>query len=151
VTSVIPLHVGFSGPRSGLSINQIPSLANIFSVFGDRYVVFHHGDATGADSQACKLAVDFGFILHSHPSEIERYRAYFPSDVVEEPLPPLVRNNVIVRAVRLLVACPDTFHEVRRSGTWTTIRLARSVKRSRLLVWPDGKVRYEREQDLQLH
>lgn len=139
------VHLGFTGSRCGLSIAQSDRLVRVFARFSTYHVIFHHGDCTGAETQACKLAVDAGFSLHSHPSKIEKFRAYIPSAVVEEPRDPLVRNRAIVRVVKLLVACPEGFEETRRSGTWATIRYARTAKCPRLVVWPDGKVQHERE------
>lgn len=45
-----------------------------------------------------------------------------------EPLPPLVRDKLIVKKGSALIACPWLNYEVLRSGTWSTVRYARKIR-----------------------
>lgn len=50
------------------------------------------------------------------------------------------RNDAIIAACTLLLACPSGFESEIRSGTWATIRHAGKAGRTTLIVWPDGDV-----------
>jgi hypothetical protein len=52
--------------------------------------------------------------------------------------PPLVRNKIIVDRSELLIATPFHEKEILRSGTWMTIRYARSKVIPVLFIWPEG-------------
>lgn len=138
------VHIGFTGSRVGLTVHQSFLLTRVFSKIRNSLVVFHHGDCTGSDTHACRIARDAGFSLHSHPCNLEKFRAFIQSSKIENPLDPLVRNRALVEQVRLLIACPGSHIEERRSGTWAAVRYARLVGCARLVVWPDGSVKYEK-------
>jgi hypothetical protein len=55
----------------------------------------------------------------------------------EPPSRPLGRNRAIVRTVDLLVAAPSSAIEEIRSGTWSTVRFARSQGRRVLILAPE--------------
>jgi hypothetical protein len=58
--------------------------------------------------------------------------------------PPLERNkHIVIAAIDGLIATPKTIAEEVRSGTWTTVRYARTLNRDIHIVLPDGKVRRE--------
>ena len=48
----------------------------------------------------------------------------------------LKRNCDIVLAGVELIACPHQMSEVLRSGTWSTVRFARKIKKRVVMVWP---------------
>jgi hypothetical protein len=52
--------------------------------------------------------------------------------------PFLKRNKNIVDYTDLLVACPNGFEEVIRSGTWATWRYAVKQEKLWIIIWPDG-------------
>jgi hypothetical protein len=54
--------------------------------------------------------------------------------------PYLSRNKDIVLETELLIATPGEEEEQIRSGTWSTVRYARSLKRMINIVLPDGRV-----------
>jgi hypothetical protein len=89
----------------------------------------HHGDCIGADAEADAIARKLGLAIVVHPPTDPKKRAFCsqPGDRTHAPLPYLVRNHAIVEACNLLIAAPHTDREVLRSGTWATIRYARSL------------------------
>jgi predicted Rossmann fold nucleotide-binding protein DprA/Smf involved in DNA uptake len=52
------------------------------------------------------------------------------------PLDPLVRNKVIVNISDVILATPFEDKEVMRSGTWSTIRYARKVGKTPIIILP---------------
>jgi hypothetical protein len=99
--------------------------------------------------------------IYGHPSNIPGKVARLDFredwDTLYQPLPPLVRNCLIVDGewmVRdpadVLIAAPKGFSEEVRSGTWATVRLARKTRRPDgvtgiliCIIWPDGRVKEE--------
>jgi hypothetical protein len=133
--------VGFTGTRDGMTFKQKVSfrdvLAEFRSIAGQE---FHHGDCLGADAQAAWVAKALNYNVVCHPPSEARLRAFAPSDLVLDPRPYLSRNRDIVDGCAVLIACPKEFGEQHRSGTWSTIRYARSVGRRIILVQPNGNV-----------
>lgn len=103
-------------------------------------VVLHHGDCVGADAVAHRIARDLHHKIHGHPPIRSTYRANCTFDWEEEPKDYLVRNRDIVNATTLLIAIPDGYKETLRSGTWSTVRYAKSLKRRIMIVYPNGTV-----------
>src|SRR5687767_7025732 len=104
---------------------------------------FHHGGAVGADSEAHRAAPWCPITVHLCS---ESRRLEFAGQVgvtIIDPLPPLVRNRVIVDSTDRLIAAPAGFAEEQRSGTWATVRYARRQGKPITIVWPDGTVREE--------
>lgn len=135
-----------TGTREGMTISQ-------WAEFGDEVVTrfvpfagpheFHDGDCIGADSQAHETvrdlqAQDVDVTLHGHPCDLENYRAGNEYDVLYEIKPPIDRNHDMVDATDLVIATPKDYKEVLRSGTWSTIRYARLMKKHLIIIWPDG-------------
>lgn len=85
----------------------------------------HHGDCTGWDEQAFKVARDLGLKTVAHPPTNDSFRAFTASDLILPPAPYLDRNKAIVRTVSRMIAAPDG-PERQRSGTWSTIRFAKA-------------------------
>lgn len=105
---------GFTGTRKGMSPTQKLTFAGVvrrFMCHGDE---FHHGAADGADTEANDFLESTGgkplVRIKKHPA---RGR-------------PLQRDKEIVALAEVLIAAPATDTEVRRSGTWATIRYARA-------------------------
>lgn len=98
----------------------------------------HHGDCIVGDAAAHAVAVSLGIRTVGHPPEIERKRAYCICDELRPVLPYLDRNRVIVQETEALIGLPKDFKEEKRSGTWMTIRYARSIRRPVYVIWPDG-------------
>lgn len=124
------LHVGFTGTQRGMSAFQLARLNVVLDVIVTAYergnVVVHSGDCVGADEQFHELTKHtFGLRSVGHPPINTRKRAFCDFDEEWEPREYLQRDRDIVHVSHLLIAAPLTDHEVRRSGTWATIRVAR--------------------------
>lgn len=108
---------------------------------------FNHGDCMGADAQAHDIARDIGgFYIKVHPPRNHRRRAFKMGDRTYPEADYLTRNAHIVTECDILIACPGGFEEELRSGTWATVRKARSRKRSVYIIWPNGEVTHETSQ-----
>lgn len=142
--------VGFSGSSLGLTLVQEAGLEYAFhSIWqlAGRRVELHHGDCVEADATAHDLArkLDWRIVVHPGCGEggSTPWRAFKQGDE-ERPLRPYLARNVdIVRETARLIVTPATETEVRRSGTWATIRYARSLKRPVAMILPSGSVMYE--------
>lgn len=135
------MKVGFTGTREGMT--DIQFAAFVFEL-PEEIREFHQGCCIGADEQAA---------LHVHTTEegvsIIGYPSTLGSYVSEKALKccnklyatrePLLRTKDIVDACELLIAAPKG-EETIRSGTWSTIRYARSKWRKVIVVWPNGDI-----------
>jgi hypothetical protein len=137
-------NVGFTGSRKGLTDYQRDCVRERLAhwVAMHPVIVLRHGDSLKADAQAHDMALLMGYATASHPSTIDKHRAFCVADCIHPPRDPLLRNQDIVSGCSELIAAPATRFEIRRSGTWSTIRYARRVRRPIYLVYPD-RVEYE--------
>ena len=53
---------------------------------------------------------------------------------------PLQRNKNIVYNSNLMIACPNTKEEIKRSGTWATIRYTKQLIKPLIIIYPDGNI-----------
>lgn len=132
-------NLGVTGTRLGMTARQQATFAELIGratgELGPQ--VLHHGDCLGADRDAWEIARRFGWRTHCHPGDTGSWRAFTePNETVEQVLPPLARNRVIVDSCSVLIACPADGDET--GGTWFTIRYAAEVGRHTVIVWPDG-------------
>lgn len=137
--------VGFTGTRLEMKKAQQETcrqvLTDLFSGTNGSDQ-FRHGDCIGSDEQAHKIVEYIPWVqIHIHPPEDNRYRAYCRSICcyIYKPKPYLDRNKDIVNETKILVAVPRGPEE-RRSGTWSTVRYARSLKHYIIVIWPDGRI-----------
>lgn len=141
--------VAFTGTRKGLTPLQRESLRNVLAELPPG-MTLHNGVAVGADVECLDLAWSSNlscFVLW--PASDDRFdyaktwvysrRALGGVARVNAVVPPLDRNQSMVAACGILIACPEG-PEVLRSGTWSTVRAARRWKREVIIVWPDGRV-----------
>lgn len=143
--------VGFTGTRKGMTLSQWQTVQDILVTLFDPQGTneWHDGDCVGADSQAhASVAIlqdTYDIILHGHPCNLTKYRAYNEYTVEHEVKAPLVRDKDIVNDSDVMVAAPEGYNEVfKGSGTWATIRYTRHKFPSKLyLAWPDGTVTEE--------
>ncbi len=98
----------------------------------------HSGDCVGADAEFLDIATALGLKTISHPPRTDALRD-FGSYTVELPRDNyMARNRAIVEASDFLIAAPYEIVEVRRSGTWATIRYARSLGVPLVIYLYDG-------------
>lgn len=129
--------LGFTGTRRGLMTRQTAELQALLLRLRQRGATeFHHGDCVGADAAAHDIAKGLGYRVVIHPPLNDAARAYKHGDDVRAPAPYLERNRMIVRACDALIAAPAQREEQRRSGTWATVRFARTQARLLYMLWP---------------
>ena len=138
------MKIGFTGTQLGMSQSQRDELNRILRDETDFISEFHHGDCIGSDSEAHDIAENLGFDIVIHPPTDPRKRAFKKSKRINQPLPYLERNHVIVSETDKLIATPSSRHEQLRSGTWATIRYARKLNRPIHIIFPNGNVQNER-------
>lgn len=144
------MSVGFTGTRAGCTPTQHDALAAQLHILKQRGEhLLHHGACVGADREAHHIWRAAGGRCEYHPGD--RPQADWAMDQLktlgrphEERVhvikPYLERNKDIVRCSSVVVACPAEMEEVLRSGTWATIRYARSLGSRVILIRPDGSI-----------
>jgi hypothetical protein len=144
------LHIGFTGTRNGMTDAQRRKVDMVVAevIGGDvnLRVVAHHGDCIGADEKFHEIAQQYGCKTIGHPST-HNLRAYCKFDKELDRKAPLARNADIVAESRVMIACPAEETEQQRSGTWSTVRLARRAGKQLAIVLPDGTATRERWSD----
>lgn len=135
--------IGFTGTQLGLVWKQKSTLKSVLEKLRPVFSKFHHGDCIGADKQANDLARELNYRIVSHPPSNEKKRAFCEADQVLPPKEYLARNHDIVNCSQVLIACPKESQEVVRSGTWSTIRYARKMKKDIIIIYFDGTIRKE--------
>jgi len=139
--------VGFTGTRNGMSAAQLQVVGKLLLEFSPEE--FHHGNCIGADVQAETMVGRqlTQCLIHRHPCTLGGQQSIIPAPpgtIVHKEKPPLDRNWDIVDASTVIVATPKEKMEIRRSGTWATIRYARKAGRPLYIVYPDGLIYYAR-------
>ena len=137
------MKIGFTGTRLGMTPKQKETLDEYLNgpdFDSDENHELHHGDCVGADYEAARIARFHFFHVVAHPaSDVpSTLRGNAKSDVVLEPKPALERNQDIVDACDLLIACSSSMEEKLRSGTWHTFRCAVRARKRRIIIYPDG-------------
>lgn len=135
--------MGVTGTRQGANSEQLRTFRSILTLI--RPLDFHHGDCIGADVQCAALARDLcGASIIGHPPSDPKNRAFFDNDFTYDTKPYLTRDMDIVSESDLMIALPQQNLEVIRSGTWATVRMARSLEKPLLIIKPSGSTREER-------
>ena len=147
------LHIGFTGTKNGMTDDQRNALWRYMAEYRQRMgedvnIVLHHGDCVGADDEAHTIAARSGWHVALHPGTDgdgnSPYRAHAEDResahvwAVNEPAPYPERNMDIVLSSMMVLAAPKSSEEVRRSGTWSTVRAAVKMGRPVILFLPDG-------------
>lgn len=145
----LKLEWGFTGTRAGMKVAQLMRVQTILKR-GKPHIV-RHGCAFGADTE-------FHAVWREHSNQFadvwpasEDRAALFRDQqnvFVQPVMPPLMRNEEIVKRDALLIAAPHTSREELRSGTWTTIRCARNLNRPIIILWPSGLMTYDADRFL---
>lgn len=135
--------IGFTGTRKGMTLLQKEIFKKKLSSFN--CVSFHHGDCVGADKEANDIAKLFPcdvIEINIHPPICNKKRAYCKGTYTYPTKPYLIRNRDIVNCSDLLIVCPSG-KEVLRSGTWATVRYARGIGKSIIIIYPNGDVMFK--------
>ena len=158
------LHVGITGTRHLLTVPQHAALSQaLLSVVPEgAEPALHHGVCTGADESAHRIAraEEPPWRVCGHPGHGADGKSPWRSREAEAALMLAddcvlhpsrryhLRNRDISAACSVLVACPaypENDPRSARSGTWQTVRDARSRQRRVILVWPDGSTEDDRD------
>lgn len=139
-------HLGFTGTR--LSVTQIQTTLTRVLVEKIKPKHAHHGACVGGDEMFHNICEDYDIIRWLHLPIQRMYEMKFiynpKTDMRLGRLSYSDRNQEIIGCSDALIATPHEDHEILRSGTWMTIRYARMARRPAYILFPDGKVRYER-------
>lgn len=133
------IKIGFTGTQQGMTKEQKEFLKYILSKTAEvyKYGEFHHGDCIRADAEAHDIAEKY-FECVIHPPDIMAKRAFKKAKQIRTPKPYLYRNRDIVDECNELIATPKEVDEQKRSGTWSTIRYARKMKKRVTIIYPNG-------------
>lgn len=146
-TPPLPLHLGYTGTRHGMSTAQRHAVADLLTAIADIHrvpIVARHGCCVGGDSEfhaECRLH-QMHIIGHPGPEWPDGplcARVLCDEIVDRQPYP--VRNRAIVEASDIMIAAPLEMEMQRRGGTWSTIRMAiRALREGKLReLWAVGR------------
>lgn len=143
------MQIAITATRHGLQPRQLNRLSDILDFLNDATDVERgrHGDCTGGDAQFHDLCRDKGIPISIHPPKKGQWRANKHQDEANgdhdiEVLGEkdcMVRNEDMVRATDLTIACPREMIQRNHGGTWRTWFFARAVHgKAVILVYPNG-------------
>lgn len=151
-------NIGITATRDGLTARQFTSVFQLFrnikTVCDNSYKIakLHQGCCVGGDEQLTIAAIALGMDVAAHPptdSKLLSKLALDLSHTKSEPLPYLERNRVIVDQCDTIIAAPNNYENMLRSGTWSTYRYAKLNFKKIFLVLPNGVVqRWSHEGDI---
>lgn len=139
---LVGVDMGVTGSRRGISPSQLTYFEMLLQEKPPAR--FHHGMCAGADRvchQTIRQMIRNAVII-GHPSNLPGTQLDLDCDFTRSPKPPLQRNQDIVLESNFLAAFPLST-EVRRSGTWATIRFARKKSLPLVICYPNGGVVWE--------
>jgi hypothetical protein len=137
--------LGFTGTQTGTTLAQITNARIMLMEYWLAGTLkFHHGDCVGSDAEIHRVAKRIGYQIHVHPPSDPKKRAWCKADVLYPDKPYLIRNKDIISDTNILLATPKGPEEL-RSGTWSTIRLARQRRwiKKIYIIYPDGRIDLE--------
>jgi hypothetical protein len=120
------MKIGFTGTREGMSQSQKEEF--ILNLYRLCPTEFHHGDCEGADEEAHDIIREFfpDTVIHVYPPASTYRQAYKQGDVHYAPEEYLLRDKRIVNSSEHLIGAPLLDNPTTRSGSWATIRYAKS-------------------------
>lgn len=138
------MRYGFTGSQKLPTVAQTDWLRNLLLLRAGLHSALHHGACIGSDEAAHFVGLECGVPIVVHPP---KNHAKVALDVLVPRLGVTIlaaknyddRNVDIVNDTDVLLATPKG-PEVRRSGTWSTIRYALSLDRHVEICFPDGRV-----------
>ena len=152
IETFIPPRIGFTGNRNGMTPSQKAVFCAIIDMTHPKE--FHEGDCVGSDAEAtyaihewnanvCYTNAPYTSTIISHPPEDPKLRAYISAHKEYPAMPYLARNRSIVDCCDFMIATPSSSVEVKRGGTWYTIRYARRKHVPMFRICPDGYVIFD--------
>jgi hypothetical protein len=135
--------VGFTGTKHGMTESQKAGLRAHLERLNPQ--LFVHGACVGADDEADEIANELRiprFVYPAKPgfrrvSDDKLHSRILSPVTIMAPSRPLIRNRIIAEACFVLIAAPRQKAEVIRSGTWHTIRRARSRGKIVEILYPE--------------
>lgn len=153
----VVLNIGFTGSRHGLTDPQLGRLANHLEVIARNSLppwTAHHGGCVGADRIFHELCRDFWgerirITIYPAAGLPSALCDWADADELRPPKPPMERNADIVAASLggVLLACPqfpESHPQSVRSGTWATVRRARTARAGVVVFGAGGDVLSDR-------
>lgn len=138
-------NIGVTATREDLTGSQLRSVIHKLrhlAMTNDLYgVTLHQGCCVGGDEQITIAAAALGMSIIAHPPTDRKLMSMLAFELATERKPEnpyLMRNRSIVDASDIILAAPKEMREELRSGTWSTIRYARSLNKMMIVVWRDG-------------
>lgn len=134
------MKIGFTGTQEGTTKEQYNTTSLLIKSCLGTDGEFHVGDCIGSDQEMGLEAYRYGYRMMGHPPINRSKRAFLYYDFTYDAKPYLERNHDIVDAVDYMLATPKEFTEQLRSGTWSTIRYAKKMKKPLTIIYPDGSI-----------
>lgn len=132
--------VGFTGTRAGMTLQQWRTVSTTLIKLGVDSL--SHGCCVGADAQAHKTALCYGWHIYGYPGPVTKWSMHIIREEftwLAQAEPYATRNRKIA-ACEVLVAAPKGY-DLGVGGTGMTVRFARELGRRVIVVLPDGSVR----------
>lgn len=137
------MHVGFTGTREGMTVQQRLAVAELAARFSHLVgLTVHHGDCIGADAEFHSIMRGIGAFIVGHLPVDVQHRAFCDFHDVRPPLTYLMRNRQIVAAATVMIATPREATVQPRGGTWYTIGYTRKCGKPLAVVIPDGAIEF---------
>lgn len=141
------MKIGFTGTQHGMTEAQQAAVFDEVVFVNDDVSPqdeFHHGMCIGSDKQFHDIVrIWSNAPIAGHPPINKSKVADCDCDMLWPEKEYLERNHDIVDATERMLGAPQFMFEEQRSGTWATIRYARSLRRPLSICWPDGTVTRE--------
>lgn len=141
------MKLGFTGTRKGMTDDQLDTLYAWLMFCKDEVEEVHFGLCRGSDAQFYHmlLAVKPDAYIVGHPCDLIDQQVILPCDELRPVEASIRRNHDIVDEVDTMLATPETFKNVLRSGTYSCLRYAAAVNRDLNIVLPNGRMSSEIE------
>lgn len=137
-------HLGFTGSKDRITDKQVSALTALLKTLRDKgFLWMHNGDCITSDATAGRVWQKLKGKLYLHPPIKGTYRAHLTAEITCEPRDYLTRDRHIAESSHTMIATPQTSYEETRSGTWTTVRYARKLRRRIYIIFPDGTIKKE--------
>ena len=136
------IKIGFTGTRKGMTPDQLIRFVETIGAIEKKseIVEFHHGGCIGADNDAhilLKPMRTIAIVVHPPIDKTYTFNYFSGASKILPEKEYLDRNHDIVDACQILIACPKEKKEVKRSGTWATIRYARRIGKPVFVIEPE--------------